>query len=501
MSTQKFLSTVLTLAIFAISFGSAAAGPSEQSCSDYQGCKGCLGNSNDNNDCAWLVGPENTSGCVDVDMCDEQDGECFYGVKGTDNSHVCGNTCSARAIGSEKPSYTGSCETCLEYNVFGGKGGKYRTDCAWLVRPGQPPMCIYRERCKEKQFEGGACLSGKKDGSNHGKKCAYDKVRDGCKRNRQCDDCLNSKKGTNCAWFVSDDEEENRVKHGGRCIGQGLCSDPDNQGTCYKGTQIFKPKQTCKRIKKAHGKKKGDDNDNSDSSPPSYDTVRCSKLSGLCKQCLVKTGCQWNNDKEICIDACDDDNCEGQTERQRHLVSFDEPQASEMCTNHLLEKKNAKLCKDFSGRDTCSECVVTQLYVPPGAYYVIPPLCRYVPDTGDCIPTSDHSDSNNDEDDGSVSTCNREQSNSDDDNLQEATPPPTFKRLPRGGESWPELFNSNVNVAINNLEATYGPTTLEIKVINPTNALSLTRDVRPNRVRVFVDGETASIIIKIPETG
>lgn len=498
MVQNGWLATALaTLAVLAIRIDQAEAGVAVTSCSAIPNCRQCLGTTG----CAWHTGTEDGYGCVEESYCDANlgtNGECWYGSddrNGSDtdvgdlNSKTCDTTCSARAhltVGSSgRQSYTGSCEECLGYRYDDDPG--YKTDCAWLVQPGQPPRCVHHDRCDDRQFEEGQCLRSRSDLSNAPSKCAYDKVKDACEKNKGCQQCLKNTKGASCAWFVSNDGKHARGV--GKCVAEGRCQPggddvySSDKGTCTSSSTTFFARKTCSRLK----------------NPPTYrdgDEAICSALNGLCTECLTADGCQWNNEELKCVDDRDDS-----SQRGRRFLALDETQANAQCARHKLTKTNEELCleavesvdDDDDGQDACDACVRTQLYVLTGEFHVVPPTCKYI--NGACVPSS-HEHENG-------STCGHWNRDESGDLVYDPgmAPPPAYQPLPRDGESWPDLLNTNVDVAISNLDATYGPGKLQYEIIPPADVSTITKDVRPNRVRFFVDEPTEKIIIREPETG
>lgn len=443
------------LAILAIS---SRTGFAATTCSDIEDCRKCV---NERSGCAWHVGPSFT-GCIEADQCnssDYEDGECFSGKRG------CGNSCSVKS----GPDST--CGDCLSYDVFGGNAKK--GDCAWFVRSGEEPRCIFHKQCDDRGFEGGTCTRGKKDGNNS-KKCGTSEPKT-CSDTSDCNACLDS----NCAWAVHKWAQDGKSK---RCFDAEKCDDGSLEDwSCYKGSDMTKSKKVCKRI----------DNNPRDE--------MCSNLSGFCSDCL-KSGCSWNRDNNKCVDSCDDAppgaNCESPpnsdtsptTNNGRSLLRFDS-QESMLCFNWKYEHKNEKLCHKAGKKGGCERCVSTEQIIPPGVYYVRAPTCMYHPLTGDCAPSCDP--------DGLDLLCQTDTCFIPDQAAP--TESPTYLRLPREAVSWPELLDENVEVAKDFLNDTYGPGTLELEVLKPGDPV--TKDKRRNRVRLFVDGETESIIIKVPRTG
>jgi hypothetical protein len=412
------------------------------------------------NGCAWAAGPDFT-GCIDADKCDSEDyegSECISGKTGDKgfNIKTCGGTCGTQS--------DSSCEDCLSYDPFGkDKKGA----CAWFVRPGADPQCVYNKRCKDRGFDNGKCVKGKKDGDDNSKKCAVEPI-DKCEKRDSCQRCFNSKKGSdNCAWYVDGEDA--------KCIDELRCDEKGfEMGTCHKGSTIFDTKKTCTAIQK-----KDDE----------VGFEKCSDFTGLCTDCLIN-GCYWVNQHKECVTSCTeapaDVGCSGTTPPEifndRSLLRFvSDP--SEMCYNFKLEDKNTDLCMKAANQG-CTKCVNTQLFTPPGMFYVTPPTCFFYPDTGYCLPEPSGMMGS-----GST-TC--------EDDVVSILPiaHPGFKL--RDGTKWPELLDEDINAAVKFLEEKYGPDLLIVPVVKGSIVIE---DYRLDRVRLYVDEETQQTIVEIPIVG
>ena len=327
-----------------------------QNCSGKDNCRKCL----KSNGCAWHIGPT-FAGCIDVNECDSReygDGECFFGRFG------CHQTCSTRA---------GDCEDCLGYDAL-GKGGR-RGDCAWFVRDGERPQCIFHKRCDDRGFENGTCTRGRKGGDNSGR-C---NTPTSCDEITDCNECLESVNPF-CAWAVHERIMDGKSK---KCVDEARCDDQyRDDWSCYKGSVITDPQTVCKRI---------------DRNP--RDEL-CPNLNGFCSDCL-KYDCSWNRDDQKCYDTCEDApdgaNCEPppapldapdaeavEDNDGRSLLRFDSEE-SMLCFDWHYEDLNRELCHTAGENGDCETCTDTPQTIPPGVYYVQNPTCLYIPSTEECV--------------------------------------------------------------------------------------------------------------------
>jgi len=444
----RSLSTFLVL--LAIFIDAEAKGPKNKSCSKSKNCKKCLNDP----ECAWQVDPDFT-GCIDISECDSdgiEEGKCLIGKTDSadGNEYACGKTCSTQS--------DATCEDCLDLNIFGKD--KKKSDCAWFVKPGVEPKCVYQKECTGKGFEGGKCIKGNKKKSTNSEKCDYKVPIDKCEKNDDCKKCLKK----DCAWYTNGEDSS--------CIAETRCADKGFEtGECYKGSEIFDIKGTCKNINKPP--------------KPSLDDEvgieKCSNFSGTCTDCLI-SGCFWVNENKECYDSCleapQDVGCSGTTPpvsiNDRALLRFDS-QASEMCFKFGLEDKNDKLCGKVKPGD-CTKCVETALFTPPGEFYVILPTCQFSPDTGDCFRACPALLG------GCQSIC--------------PIPEPPLYELPPLYTEFPDLLGKDVKVATKFLEETYGPDLYIEKVVKGKDFV--TEDIKENRIRLWVDKKTKKTIVDIP---
>jgi hypothetical protein len=441
------------LVLLAIFFDAEAKAPKNKSCSKSKNCKKCLNDPK----CAWQVDPDFT-GCIDISECDsdeEEEGKCLVGKTDSQdyNEYACGKTCSTQ------PDAT--CEDCLDLDIFGSD--KKKSDCAWFVKPGTEPKCIYQKECEDKGSEGGKCIRGKKKKSKNSEKCDYKAPIDKCEKNDDCKKCLKK----DCAWFTNGKDS--------KCIAEKRCDDRGfEMGECYKGSEIFDYKDTCKNINKP-------------SKPNLDDEVgfeKCSDFSGMCTDCLI-SGCFWSNASKECYDSCDeaplDVGCSGTTPpvsiNNRAFTKFDS-EASEMCYKFKLEDKNDKLCGKVKPGD-CTKCVETTLYTPPDEFNAIQPTCQYSPDSGDCFRECPPLLG------GCQSIC--------------PIPEPPVYELPPVGKEFPDLLGEDVKVATKFLEETYGPDLDIQKVVKGKDVV--TEEIQFNRIRLWVDKKTEKTIVEVPRVG
>lgn len=222
-----------------------------QECADFEGCGRCLKKSSDASPCAWAAG-ETDARCVSQSDCDADTGttteggdKCYYPgggdgettTTGTKKAHktVCRQTCESQS----------SCGSCLGYEVAGPNqtGGRGRSDCAWFVR-GTEARCVSRSSCRrDKGFEGGRCLRGRKKQDGNEARCnkAADKER-GCGRKKKCARCLGfAKNGATCSWRAGEDD----------CVEASSCTDEDYEtGTCTGSAgSPAENKSTCGALK------------------------------------------------------------------------------------------------------------------------------------------------------------------------------------------------------------------------------------------------------------
>lgn len=443
------------LALLAIFIDAEAKAPKNKSCSKTKNCKKCLNAP----ECAWQVDPDFT-GCIDISECDSsgiEEGKCLIGKTDSEdnNEYVCGKTCSTQS--------DATCEDCLDLNIFGTNQKK--SDCAWFVKPGLEPKCIYQKECKDKGFEGGKCIRGKKKNSNNSEKCDYKVPIDKCEKNGgDCKKCLKK----NCAWYTNGSISS--------CIAETRCEDKGFEtGECYKGSEIFDQKDTCKNINKPI--------------EPSLDDEvgfeKCSDFNGMCTDCLI-SGCFWVNENKECYDSCQeapqDVGCSGTTppvsinDNDRALLKFDS-QASEMCFFFGLEDQNNELCRKVKPGD-CTKCVETNLITPPGIFYAIPPTCKFSPGTG-CFRECPWQ----------LETCQ----------IFCPVPEPPIYVLPPVGYEFPEFLDEDVKRVTEFLEETYGPDLYIQKVVKGKDFVTL--EIQDDRIRLWVDKETEKTIVEIPVVG
>jgi len=298
-----------------------------------------------------------------------------------------------------------------------------------------------------------------------------------CKKKADCKKCLNFEKdGANCAWYVKDGL--------GRCIDEKRCDDRQFvKGGCTKGAdKKIDNKSTCKAVKK-----RITDRGNPEVDDPN---ASCTLLSTSCGDCL-KDGCFWSPEENTCVSDCKfapqgDANCAGTTApapieivtigMATATTRFDS-EASMMCAKFDLEDSNRGLC-GRAGTD-CKSCVDTLLQTPLGVNYLIAPACTWFPDQR-----------------GSGGYCRNKQSYSFGSGTMTCKSPV----LPPTDKEWPELLDKEYKEAETWLIETYGEGTLYIESIGPGQGY--TRDLRDDRVRLFVDKSTGTqTIVRIPRIG
>lgn len=469
------------LALLAISFELAIADdlPASRQCSDFKRCGACLAKSSSG--CVWYVGPDSTGSCIESDQCDtdaHSDGECFEGKDGDRkyNKFICKGTCQTQTeLG---------CASCLAFDA-GGRKKSNISDCAWYVTPGGEPQCIARQRCRQKGFRSGKCIRGKLDQDNT-EKCAAEPI-DRCEARSSCGRCLASQF---CSWYVEGETS--------KCIHNERCDDSEfENGTCTAGAITFDTEKTCEAIEGGTLSKP------IESLPeirdPGEDEVgfeKCNDFGGLCTDCL-NNGCSWVNQSKECVDSCldapADVGCAGLRDTYKPLpvtkapVDLTEPGdrallqfediASQMCYDFKLEDRNLSLCKRV-GTGGCRRCVNTKLFTAPNVRYLIPPTCKWFPDTETCYPFS--------------SGLMGEGTDQCDDDIVVGP----YEPLPPPGTTWPELVGQSYSAAHDYLTGTYGP---QLRVVKILEGSIVTDDYVVTRVRIFVNKD--DIVAAVPEIG